>query len=781
MDDLIADFVAECREMLEALGGEIVAWETEPDDRARLDSIFRFVHTVKGNCGFFDFPRLEALSHAAEDALADVRAGRRHPEAPLVSAVLAIIDRIGEMIGAIEAGEEMPAGDHSALIHALAPGADRPVHPAPAPLAAGQPRASSAPRTIRLSVELLDRVMSTVSDMVLARNELARRLRENPTDVAVDGAFERLSAIIADMRDAITRTRMQRIENLFVGLPRMVRDLSAELGKQILVDIEGGDVELDREMIEMIRDPLTHIIRNAVDHGIELPAERLKAGKREIGVLCVSARQSGNQILIDIHDDGRGIDGKKLVEKAIAAGTLEKSAATQLSTREQLALIFEAGLSTAKSVTAISGRGVGMDVVRSNVERIGGIVEVDSKPGEGTRMTLRVPLTLTIIPALTVSIGSQHFAIPRSAIVEIVRANGESVTLEHLGGAGVATIRGRRVPEVSLAAVLGLESQVGEQDRTLVVLRPAGGDVYALSVDRIHDHEELVVKPAAPAVMATGLYAGTTLADDGSPILLFDPAGIAAVGGVRLEVQERTARIAEGPATIVSKATPVLLFRGLDGGRRALRLAVVDRIEEVPASAIRQTAGQLRVQLGEAILPLAGASAEELGGDKVRLFRLNDGLHEIGYAFAEVIDFAAIDHEIIHSERPGEISGVSLVNNEPAELVDAHWLFANHHAAAAPRKEQLVCLIPDWDPWMQNMLRPLVEAAGYRVVDDAENEKADVVIACLGEELPDDASHKTIWLRSEPEVANTKDFSIYRYDRAGLLMAVKRAGGGRVK
>src|SRR4051794_12446302 len=503
MDDLIADFVAECREMLEALGGEIVAWEAQPDDRARLDSIFRFVHTVKGNCGFFEFPRLEALSHAAEDALADVRAGRRHPDGALVSAVLAIIDRIGEMIAAIDAGEEMPAGDDSALIDALAPGAEGPAAPLVAALTEGQGKASAAPRTIRLSVELLDRVMSTVSDMVLARNELARRLRESETDVPVGGAFERLSAIIAEMRDAITRTRMQRIENLFIALPRMVRDLSAELGKQILVDIEGGDVELDREMIEMIRDPLTHIIRNAVDHGIEKPAERLKAGKREIGVLAVAARQSGNQILIDIHDDGRGIDGQRLVDKAVANGVVTKDEAAQLSRRDQLALVFEAGLSTAKEVTAISGRGVGMDVVRSNVERIGGIVEVDSKPGEGTRMTLRVPLTLTIIPALTVSIAGQHFAIPRSAIEEIVRANGESVTLEHLGGAGVATIPGPGVPEVTLASVLGLKSEVAEKDRTLVVPRPAGGAVYALSVDRTPAHEKLVVKPAAPAVMAT--------------------------------------------------------------------------------------------------------------------------------------------------------------------------------------------------------------------------------------------------------------------------------------
>jgi len=775
MDDLIADFVAESREMLEALGGEIVAWEANPDDRGRLDCIFRFVHTVKGNCGFFDFPRLEALSHAAEDALADVRAGRRQPDALLVSAVLAVIDRIAEMIAIIEAGDALPEGDDSALIDALVPGAEGAA--APVATALAEQARGSAPRTIRLSVELLDRVMSTVSDMVLARNELARRLRETPTDVSVDGAFERLSAIIAEMRDAITRTRMQRIENLFVALPRMVRDLSAELGKQVLVDIEGGDVELDREMIEMIRDPLTHIIRNAVDHGIETPAERLKAGKREIGILAVSARQSGNQILIDIQDDGRGIDGGRLVEKAIASGIVDKQDAAKLAPREQLALIFEAGLSTAKEVTAISGRGVGMDVVRSNVERIGGIVEVDSTPGEGARMTLRVPLTLTIIPALTVSIGSQHFAIPRSAIVEIVRANGESVTLDSLGGAGVATIRGKRVPEVALADILGLESAVAPEDRNLVVLRPAGGDVYALGVDRIHDHEELVVKPAAPQVMATGLYAGTTLADDGSPILLFDPSGLAEVGGIKLETHDRTARVAEGPATTSAKSVSVLLFRGLDGARRALRLAVVDRIEEVPAKAIKPGAGQLRVQLGGAILPLGGINGD-LGKEKVRVFRLNDGKHEIGYAFSEVIDLSTIENAVIPAENPAEISGVTLIAGEPAELVDAHWLFAHHlGSSASATGEQPLCRLPSGDPWMQNMLRPIVEAVGYRVVGDEHDGEADLVITSEPKKAGKGA--RTIVLRSDPEGAGKGDDSIYRYDRAGLLMALKSAGGKR--
>ncbi|MEO6433255.1 MAG: chemotaxis protein CheA [Sphingomicrobium sp.] len=782
MDDLIADFVAECREMLEALGGEIVAWEAEPGDRARLDSIFRFVHTVKGNCGFFEFPRLEALSHAAEDALADVRAGRRVPDAHLVSAVLGVIDRIGEMVAAIDAGEEMPSGDDSALIEALEPGAEGTPLATPSTIVEGGSKASSAaPRTIRLSVELLDRVMSTVSDMVLARNELARRLRESDHDVTVDGAFERLSSIIAEMRDAITRTRMQRIENLFVGLPRMVRDLSSELHKQVLVDIDGGDVELDREMIEMIRDPLTHIIRNAVDHGVELPADRLKAGKREIGLLCVTARQSGNQILIDIHDDGRGIDGTKLVEKAIASGVLEKAAAAELTAREQLALIFEAGLSTAEEVTSISGRGVGMDVVRSNIERIGGIVEVDSKLGLGTRMTLRVPLTLTIIPALTVSIGDQHFAIPRSAIEEIVRASGESVSLENVGGAGVATIRGRRVPEINLAEVLGLTSEVDQSERRLIVLRPAGGDVFALTVDKIHDHEELVVKPAAPAVMATGLYAGTTLADDGSPILLFDPAGLAEVGGVKLETLERSARIFEGPAVHTAAATSVMLFKGLDGVRRAIRMAVVERIEEVDVSAVAKTAGRLRVQLGDAILPLAGAGDCPLG-PKVRLFRLNDGFQEVGYAFSEVVDFAAIEAEVIVSDLPGEISGVSLINGEPAEIVDAHWLFATQAVAALAPCDQLLCRLPDDDPWMQNILRPMVEAAGYRVISERDEIDADVVIAPKGSGAGD-AAVRTIWLRSEPDAADTDDQSIYRYDRAGLLTALKSAGveGGSPK
>ncbi|HYD36314.1 MAG TPA: ATP-binding protein, partial [Allosphingosinicella sp.] len=478
MDELINEFIAETREMLEALSGEIVAWEAAPDDRARLDEIFRFVHTVKGNSGFFDLPRIRALSHAAEDALAQVRGGEREPDARLVSAVLAVIDRIGELVEALETGEALASEDDSALIEGLSTEQAEEVHDAEAAAASHAVRASS--RTIRLPVELLDRMMSGVSDLVLARNELARRIREARGRGDLEAAFDRVSATIVDLRDSITRTRMQRIDNLFAPLPRMVRDLSGQTGKQVILEIDGGDVEIDREMIEMIRDPLSHIVRNSIDHGIETPAERRRAGKAESGRLRVCARQAGNQILLEISDDGRGIDGAKLVRKALAAEILTAERARRLTEAQKTALIFEPGLSTAAAVTDLSGRGVGMDVVRANIERIGGLVDVASCEGRGVTLTLRAPLTLTIIPALTVAAAGQVYAIPRSAIEEIVRVKGGGVRVETVGGAAVATIRGRRLPLVYLRESLGEPAAVDPAAQSLVLLKPAGADLYAL-------------------------------------------------------------------------------------------------------------------------------------------------------------------------------------------------------------------------------------------------------------------------------------------------------------
>ena len=291
MDELLQEFIAETQETLEALAGEVVAWEADPGDRDRLDAIFRFFHTVKGSCGFLNLPRFERLSHAAEDVLSDIRAGNRTADPATVSAVLGIMDRIAELAEAVAIGAALPDENDDYLIGALAEREEGTIveELAPAIEPIRQNGVQAVPRTIRLPLSLIDQLMNGVSDMVLARNELSRKLRERSSDVELESAFERLSTCVADMRDSISKTRMQRVERLFTAIPRMVRDLGRELGKRIDLDLEGGDVEMDREMVEMVVDPLTHIVRNSIDHGIETPDERRALGKPEAGTLKLTS------------------------------------------------------------------------------------------------------------------------------------------------------------------------------------------------------------------------------------------------------------------------------------------------------------------------------------------------------------------------------------------------------------------------------------------------------------------------------------------------------------
>ncbi|PZU07479.1 chemotaxis protein CheW [Sphingomonas sp.] len=767
MDDLLTDFIAETRETLDAIAGELVAWEADPGDRTRLDAIFRFVHTVKGSCGFLDLPRLARLSHAAEDVLAEVRAGTRSPDASLVSAVLAIIDRIGELTDALESGETLPDGTDGLLIAALQPG-DEPE----SEIVAAQPVATSAPRTasrsIRLPVDLLDRMMAGVSDMVLARNELSRALRLAETGTVADVAFERLSQCVAEVRDAVTRTRMARIDGLFSVLPRMVRDLSSQLGRAVQLDIDGSDVELDREMIEMIRDPLTHIVRNSIDHGIETPEDRMAAGKAAAGRLRISARQSGNQILIDAIDDGRGIDADRLVAKAMAAGLVTQEQVAGMTWQRKLALVFLPGLSTAKSVTDISGRGVGMDVVRANIERIGGMIDIDSRPGNGTRLTLRLPLTLTIIPALIIGSGEHNFAVPRSAIEEIVRAGRGDVKLQLLGGGLVAHIRGRTLPVIDLGEFLGNERGAPPGRRpVLVVLRSGAGEPFALLVDAVLDHEELVVKPAAPAIMATGIYAGTTLPDNSRPILLFDVAGLAAAANVKGGGEEKAddAVVHE----IEAARVPTLLFRDLDGVKRGVRLGLVERIEDVGRAQVAETAGQLNLAHQGVIAPLVAGGPLPAEG-RLRILQLGDGHSRISYAIDSVIDVVELPNEFTAVPVPGPIAGIILLESEQVELLDAHWLFASR-AKARPRRVPTCRIADDRDPWSRQFLEPVLAAAGYRVLfgQAEDGEAADVVIGGVGSPEP------CIRLRAAAEAGEGEGGSIWRYDRASLLDAVAAA------
>lgn len=810
MNDLLADFIAETREMLEASGGELVAWEADPADRARLDTIFRFVHTVKGNCGFFDFPRLAGLSHAAEDALADCRAGRRDPDQQLVTAVLAIIDRIALMIDAIEAGENLdsfgPEGGDEALIAALDACSDTalsvqldvaldaagsPFH-APAEAVPGTGEDQTAParrsetagaaaqgqRTIRLPVELLDRVMSGVSDMVLARNDLAHRLRQAGNQPTIDGPFERLTTILSDVRDAITRMRMQRIETLFGALPRLIRDLSAELGKQVMVDLDGGDVELDREMIETIRDPLTHILRNAIDHGIEAPSARLAQGKREIGLIAIAARQSGNTIAIVISDDGRGLDEERIAAKAVQTGLITAAERAAMPRDKILNLIFEPGFSTAETVSNVSGRGVGLDVVRQNLEKVGGTIKVSSAPGEGTLFSLQIPLTLSIIAGLTVEVGGHRFAIPQSYVEEIVQASARALEFTRMGETALVTFRGNRVPCLMLGEVLGVTScEIAASEPTLVMLRLASGDLFALAVEGIHNHGDLVVKPLAPAVMRTGLYAGSTLLDDGQPVLLLDVANIAAQAQLVSDTRARVLTPLDEETATTANALRAMLFTDFTGRRCAMRLELVQRIETAPVTAIDRSAARPRVVIDGMILPLVGLPDAPLTTPRVRLLRLSDGACELLYAVREVEDAVELT-EMLHPVPEDPLAeAVTLIGGVPVTLVDAHELFARHGeppvAADRPR-----CVLPEGE-WARTILAPLVASAGYVVVpEDMADESAigiifeDVyeVAEALGRPLP----ARVIRLRDQPE-APPGSQSVYRYDREALLAALAAA------
>lgn len=766
MDDLLQEFIAETRETLEALSGEIVGWEADPRDRARLDAIFRFVHTIKGSCGFLDLPRLARLSHAAEDALASVRSGERTPDAALVSAILAIIDRIGEIVEAIDADTSVPEEGEDALIAALDNGV--PVEAVPIVGAvppgerAGSDRRAAGPRagtrSVRLSVDLLDRMMSGVSDMVLARNQLGRHLRQID-DPRLEAMLERLSISVDDLRDIVTRTRMQRVEGLFSALPRLVRDAAHAAGKTVNLVVEGGDVELDREMIELLRDPLAHMVRNAIDHGIESRADRILSGKPGAGELRVVARQAGNLIIIEIADDGRGVDVDALVNKVALAQPARIAALRAMDEDETLALIFEPGLSSRDDVTTLSGRGVGMDVVRSNVEQIGGRIALSNRPGQGLTVTLEVPLTLAILNAVLVQVAGTRFAIPRQSVDEIVQVGQGGTRIDRVGGHGaVAMLRGERLSMVSLPEVIGMAHGVASPRYLAVVSLRQGR--FALAIDAVDDTQELVVKPAAPPVMRAGIYAGQMLPDDGVPVLLLDCAGIAQRAGLVFEtVREQVADVA------VAQGVPALLFDDVDGARRMIVSDAVDRIERIEPGAIRAVAGGLW-------LTVEGRSVPVWNGQNVRaetiakVLRLQLDGQELAYPIAEPIEIMPLPDEIAPAPADagaGAVAGLVVIDGEPIELVDPLMLFTDVPVAS----ERPLCLLHgSHSAWMETFLKPAIEQSGYRVVRALPpGERATVALAI--EEEADTAPCPAIRL------SRTRGQPLYRYDRAALVAALK--------
>ncbi|MEH3037252.1 MAG: Hpt domain-containing protein [Sphingomonas adhaesiva] len=773
MDDLLQEFIAETRETLDALSGEIVGWEADPTDRARLDAIFRFVHTIKGSCGFLDLPRLARLSHAAEDALAAVRSGDRAPDAVLVSAILAIIDRIGDVVEAIDAGGGLDDSGEDDLIAALdgpcAAAMEAAALIAPVTIealseAGSEPRtgigapaapARAATRSVRLSVDLLDRMMSGVSEMVLARNQLARHVRDIE-DPGLEALLERLTLSVDDLRDIVTRTRMQRVETLFAALPRLVRDTAGALGKSVSLVIEGGDVELDREMIEALRDPLVHLVRNAIDHGIESRADRILSGKPATAELRVVARQAGNLIIIDIVDDGRGVDTGALVAKLGREQPLRAASLAMLDEEARIALMFEPGLSTRDTATTLSGRGVGMDVVKANVEQIGGRISLNNRPGQGLTVSLEVPLTLAILNAVIVEAAGTRFAIARQSVDEIVAVNQTIVRIDAVGGdASIAVVRGQRMGMVRLPDLVGGERT---RPRFLAIVSLRQGR-FALALDGVCDTQELVVKPAAPAVMRAGIYAGQMLPDDGAPILLLDGAGIATRAGLTFELRRTEAEPVAAPEPVQA-----LMFEDVDGQRRLIVSQAVDRIEPVEPGALRQLAGGAWLTADRRSVPVWMAHRPDLAA-VTRVLRLQMDGSELVYPIREPIEIVPLPGEIAPAPTGTghAVSGLAVIAGEPLELVDPLLLFAQHTTPV----ERPVCLLHGSESgWMEAFLKPTIEQAGYRVVRRLTAGERPVLALAVEEEA-DTAPVPAIRL------SRTRGAPLYRYDRDALVAALK--------
>lgn len=735
MDELLVDFLTETAENIGVVDNEIVRWERNPNDRAVLDNIFRLVHTIKGTCGFLNLPRLEALAHAGETVLGRVRDGKLAVSAPVVTEVLASLDGIKAILRVLETTGREPEGDDATLIARLdrvaageASGAD----PAASNNPEGEAASARAPQNIRVSVDLLEQLMTTVSELVLTRNQLLQIARRAGEGDAYAVALQRLSQCVSELQDGVMRTRMQPISNAWGALPRMVRNLALELGKKIELDMIGGETELDRQLLELVKDPLAHMVRNAADHGIEDPKARVAAGKRETGRICLNAFQEGGHIVIELTDDGRGLDAERLKAKAVDAGLLRERDAAELSAAQAAKLIFHPGLTTAEAVTAVSGRGVGMDVVKANIEKIGGTIEVDSTPGQGARFMLRIPLTLAIIPALIVAAGGERFAVPQIAVRELVGAGSEGENrIERVHDATVLRLRDRLLPVVSLAALLGLPESDAEE--RFVVVAQAGSFSFGIVVDDVFDTEEIVVKPVAPVLGGVPVYSGNAILGDGRVIMILDVNGIAALGVGDVERDQRRTETEDSVEDDgAADRDSMLVFRAGSPHPKAVPLSLVARLEEVDVATIEWSEDRPVVQYrGDvmSILTVDGSGRLKPKGRQPMLV-FNDGGRAVGLAVDEVVD---IVEDVIDIRLSGDVGGrlgTAIIGRKVTEILDVgHYLTLGlrqviRPAAAHDRAQRASILVVDDSAFFRNMLRPLLAAAGYDVTTAASAEEA---------------------------------------------------------
>jgi two-component system, chemotaxis family, sensor kinase CheA len=729
-EEFVREFLVESAENLDQLDRDLVALEVNPRDEQRLASIFRTVHTIKGSSGFFGFAKLGAITHGGEHLLGQLRDGKIDLDDDVAGALLSLVDAVRSILDRIEKTGAEGDDDFHGFSQKLArvsdeaarrrqsdgivvtrmspptevslpsvaaespgvvdqpPRIDTPAAP-PSSQAAGQSRAQKSPVTeqsIRVDLGLLGSLVDLVGELVLARNQLDSTVRhsavgqdEHPDLLKV---VHRIDAVTASLQAAALKTRMQPIEQVFSKFPRIVRDLAVTCGKEVTLGIDGADTELDRSLIETIRDPLTHLVRNAVDHGIELPEVRLARGKSAAGKLSLRAYHESGQVTVEIRDDGGGIPVDAVRNKAVARGLVTAEQAAMLSEDRVLQFIFEPGFSTAAKVTDVSGRGVGMDVVRTNIEAIGGSVDIASRPGLGTIVRVRIPLTLAIIPALIVTCGSHRFAIPQAAVRELIslRAGntGSAVAVEGLEGAPVMRLRGRLLPLVFLGDLFGIEalanSAVASRTPrgTVVVLRIDDHE-FGLVVDSVAVSEDIVVKPIVAALVALGLYAGATVRGDGAVVLILDPRGIAQAA----EVPTRPQSDGTGDATAAEEILDRYLVCESPAGRLvAVPLEDVARLETFPRDQIQRAAGHAVVHRERRLTTIADIDALLCGTPApfdlpgIIAVILTPTLGDVGLRVRRILEVVAPESPINRGLSGRGVLGTIAVDGQAIEVID---------------------------------------------------------------------------------------------------------------
>lgn len=603
-DSIVDEFLVDSHEALDRLDHDLVGLEQDPASAPLLKSAFRTLHTIKGTCSFFGFHRLERLTHAGEHLLAKLRSGELAFSATIASTLLAVGDRVRTLLTHIEAHRSEPKGEDAALIARLEQ------------VALGEPDATTGMaeasvsgdqdgplthQSVRVDVRVLDGLMNHVGELVLARNQLMQLVAAEDW-TAVPAAAQRMDAVTSRLQEATTRTRMQPISTLWTRIPRLVRDVASACGKRVVLQMEGSDTELDRTLVEALKDPLTHLVRNAIDHGIESPSERVAAGKPAEGRLHLRAFHEAGQVHLELSDDGGGLDVARIREKAVQRGLVSSDEASRFTEADWMRCIFLPGFSTATSVTAISGRGVGMDVVRSSIQRVGGTVDVHSERGRGTTLRLRMPLTLAIIPALIVEAGGERYAIPQVNLVELVRISAAELPsrIESVQGAPVYRLRGHLLPLVSLAQVLHGATSSPVLPRSLVVLR-AEGRTFGLLTQGVHDTEEIVVKPLSERLRTRTLFAGATIRGDGHVALILDVSALASRAGLTAVDNRRETGSLETPEV---RSHASLLVTTLAGHAVALALPGVARIEEFDGATFERLQDSPVVQYRGTVLAL---------------------------------------------------------------------------------------------------------------------------------------------------------------------------------